>query len=528
VTSGSGHVWLVGAGPGDPGLITESGLAALQRAEVVLYDRLAPHALLDQCPAGALLINAGKAAGDHVMTQDEINASLVEHAAAGRRVVRLKGGDPFVFGRGGEEAAALAEAGLSFSVVPGVTSAIGGLAVAGIPVTHRGVASSFAVITGHEDPTKPGQSVHWDRLATAVDTLVVLMGVGRIETIAAALIDGGRDPSTPAALVHAAATPDQRVAETTLDGIAAEARRRGIEAPALFVVGDVVALRAQLAGGGTLTGKRVLVTRSRSQASTLVELLRAEGALPVELPAIEIQRRADPAAVARAGTALSGGTYGWTIFTSTNAVDVFIDLLAEQGLDARAFAGSRICAIGKATARALRQLGLIADLVPEDATSEGVVAAMSTAVGQAAPETAAVLLPRAEGGRDALPDGLRAAGTSVDELTLYLSAPPAEPPAEAMALVREGKIDAVTFTSSSTVKNLSTLLGGDLSALRDATIACIGPSTAETAEALGLPPDTVAAEHTVPGLVAALRAHLQATRSEPATQAEPSTAEATR
>jgi uroporphyrinogen III methyltransferase/synthase len=525
--TGSGHVWLVGAGPGDPGLITEAGLAALQRAEVVLYDRLAPHALLDQCPAETLLINAGKAAGDHVMTQDEINASLVEYAAAGRRVVRLKGGDPYVFGRGGEEAAALAEAGLGFSVVPGVTSAIGGLAVAGIPVTHRGVASSFAVITGHEDPTKPGQSVRWDRLATAVDTLVVLMGVGRIETIAAALIDGGCDPSTPAALVHAAATPDQRVAEATLAGVAAEARREGIEAPALFVVGDVVALRAQLRGGGTLAGKRVLVTRSRSQASTLVELLRAEGALPVELPAIEIQRRTDPAAVGRTARALSGGNYGWTIFTSTNAVEVFIDLLAERDLDARAFAGTRLCAIGKATARALRQRGLIADLVPDDATSEGVVEAMSTAMGQAAVAGATVLLPRAEGGRDALPDGLRAAGATVDELTLYLSAPPAEPPAEAMALVREGKIDAVTFTSSSTVKNLSTLLGGDLSALRDATIACIGPSTAETAEALGLPPNAVAAEHTVPGLVAALRTHLHSTQSEPAAQAEPGTAEAT-
>jgi uroporphyrinogen III methyltransferase/synthase len=505
----AGHVWLVGAGPGDPGLITVAGLAALQRAEVVLYDRLAPASLLDRCPAEAVLINAGKAADNHTMTQDEINASLVEHAAAGKRVVRLKGGDPFVFGRGSEEGAALQQAGLTFTVVPGVTSAIGGLGVAGIPVTHRGVASSFAVITGHEDPTKPDQAVHWDRLATAVDTLVVLMGVGRLEGIASALIAGGRAPETPSALVHAAATPEQRVVEAPLSEIAEAALREGITPPSLFVVGDVVSVREQLAGGAsTLSGRRVLVTRSRSQASTLVELLRAEGATPVELPAIEIERCADPAEVRRAIEAMRSGGYGWAVFSSMNAVEVFFDLLAEEGADARAFAGSRICAIGAATALALRERGLIADLVPDDATSEGVVAAIGAISGQR------VLLPRAEGGREALPDGLRAAGAQVDELTLYLSAPPAEPPADALALVRAGKIDAVTFASSSTVKNLASLLGDDFSALREATIACIGPSTAETAEALGLPPDVVATEHTVPGLVAALRAHLHSTAAE--------------
>jgi uroporphyrinogen III methyltransferase/synthase len=518
----AGHVWLVGAGPGDPGLITVAGLAALRRAEVVLYDRLAPASLLDRCPAEAVLINAGKAADNHTMTQDEINASLVEHAAAGKRVVRLKGGDPFVFGRGSEEGAALQQAGLTFTVVPGVTSAIGGLGVAGIPVTHRGVASSFAVITGHEDPTKPDQAVHWDRLATAVDTLVVLMGVGRLEGIASALIAGGRAPETPSALVHAAATPEQRVVEAPLAEIAETALREGIKPPSLFVVGDVVSVREQLAdGASTLAGRRVLVTRSRSQASTLLELLRAEGATPVELPAIEIERRADPVAVRSAIEALGSGKYGWTIFTSTNAVEVFFDLLSDEGADARAFAGSLICAIGAATARALKQRGLIADLVPTDASSEGVVGGIRRAIaGQS------VLLPRAEGGREALPDGLRAAGATVDELTLYLSAAPAEPPADALELVRAGKIDAVTFASSSTVKNLAKLLGDDFSALREATIACIGPSTAETAETMGLPPDVVAAEHTVPGLVAALRAHLHSTAADSSTEAV--RAEATR
>ena len=506
-----GHVWLVGAGPGDPALITAAGLAALQRADVVLYDRLAPAELLAEAPPQARLIDAGKTAGDHPMPQAEINACLVEHGRAGRRVVRLKGGDPYVFGRGGEEAAALAEAGVRFTAVPGVTSAIGGLAAAGIPVTHRGLASSFAVVTGHEDPTKPEQAVRWERLATASDTLVVLMGVERLEAIGAALIAGGRDAATPAALVQNAATPDQRVVEASLGGIAEAAREAAVEAPAMLVVGEVVRLRKRLAAAaGPLARRRVLVTRTRGQASALVDALRAEGAAPVVLPAIEIERRAEPAD-ARAGLErLRDGRYGWTVFTSTNAVDVYLDLLAELGADARVFAGSRICAIGEATAQALAARGLLADLVPERADGEGVAAALA-AEGVAG---TAVLLPRAEGGGEALPAGLRAAGAEVDELTLYLSAPPAEAPAEALALVRAGKIDAVAFTSSSTVRNLSTLLGGDLSPLCDAVVACIGPATAEAATEAGLPPHVVASQPSVAGLVAALREYLHSREVE--------------
>ncbi len=514
----TGHVWLVGGGPGDPGLVTEAGLAALRRADVVLYDRLAPAELLEHCPTDALLIDAGKAAGPssgRTMTQDEINASLIQHAHAGRRVVRLKGGDPYVFGRGSEEAEALVEAGAGFTTVPGVTSAIGGLAAAGIPVTHRGVASSFAVVTGHEDPTKPEQAVRWERLVTAVDTLVVLMGIGRLQAIVGELIAGGRDPATPTALVQDATTAGQRVVDAPLDRIVEAARAADIEAPALFVVGDVVTLRERLdRGGGALARKRVLVTRSRSQASTLVEALRAEGAVPVELPAIGIERRAEPSAVRTSVERLRAGGYEWTVFTSANAADVYLDLLRECGADARAFARSRLCAIGEATARALAARGLVAELTAAESNSEGVVAAL----GEHGLSGATVLLPRAEGGREALPDGLRAAGATVDELTLYLSAPPAGPPAAAMALVREGKIDAVTFTSSSTVRNLATLLGPSLEGLRGAVVACIGPSTAEAAAEAGLPPDVVAEEHSVPGLVAALRAYLQS-NAGPATAA---------
>jgi uroporphyrinogen III methyltransferase/synthase len=502
-----GHAWLVGAGPGDPDWITVAGLEALRHAEVVLYDRLAPPELLDEVPVGALLINAGKAPGRQALTQDETNAALVEHGLAGKRVVRLKGGDPYVFGRGGEEAMALAEAGVPCTVIPGITSAIAGLNAGGIPITHRGIAVSFAVVTGHEDPTKPEAQADWQRLATATDTLVVLMGVRNLDAISAALIAGGRDASTPTALVQQAATPGQRMVTAPLSEIAETARTENIQSPALFVVGDVVALRDQLDPQrlGPLAGKRVLVTRSRQQASTLVSALRAEGARPLVLPTIEAQRRADPAAVANSAHQLREGRYAWAAFTSAVAVDAFLDMLAEQGTDTRAFAGTRICVIGDATARALAARGLIADLVPDEATGEAAAVAMASLGGL---RNKPVLLPRAENAHPALPARLKAAGALVDDLTLYLSAAPADPPADVLAAIRAGAVDVAMFSSSSTVTNLAQILDGDLSSLSRATIACIGPTTAATARELGLAPDVVATEHSVPGMVTALRAHL--------------------
>ena len=503
----TGHVWLVGAGPGDPGYITVAGMNALRRAEVVIFDRLAPAELLQDAPPGALLIDGGKAADNHTLTQDETNALLVEHGRAGRRVVRLKGGDPYVFGRGGEEAAALAAAGVPCTVIPGVTSAIGGLAAGGVPVTHRGIATSFAVITGHEDPTKPEQGVHWDRLATAVDTLVVLMGVGRLDGIARALIEGGRAPSTPAALVQEASTPRQRAVTGTLETIAEIARAANIGAPALFVVGEVAAMQQTLDPRhlAPLAGKRVLVTRTRTQASPLVDALRAEGAWPIVLPALELQRRVDPAAVEDVRERLTGGEYRWAIFTSANAVDTFFDVLWEAGADSRALKDVGLCAIGPATAQALERRGLRADVTAIDSISEGILQMLADTRAIAGWR---VLLPRAEGARDVLPDGLRAAGATVDELTLYLAAPPAEVPEDVLAAVRAGEMDVVTFTSSSTVKNLATLLGGDLAPIAGATIVCIGPIVAETVREFGLTPDVVAEVRTIDGMVAALRAHL--------------------
>jgi len=501
-----GHVWLVGAGPGDPGLVTVAGLEALRRADVVVYDRLSAPELLKEAPAGALLLDAGKSPSNQRMTQDETNIALIEHGRAGKRVVRLKGGDPYVFGRGGEEAMALAEAGVPCTVIPGVTSAIGGLAAGGVPVTHRGIATSFTVVTGHEDPTKPEAQVRWDALARGSETLIVLMGVERLEGIARAIIEGGRPASTPAALVQEATTPRQRTVTGTLETIAAIARAEGITNPALFVVGDVAGLQPFLAPSrlAPLAGKRVLVTRSRSQASSLVTALRLEGAYPVELPAIEVQQRVDDDTLRDAISLLDASEYRWVVFTSANAVDVFLDALMQQR-DLRAFGDTRICAIGPATERALIARGLRPDLIPRDAIGEAVARAL---VQHGGLEGARVLLPRADQARDVLPDTLRAAGAEVDDLPLYLAAPPAEPPAEALQLLREGGIDVVTFTSSSTVRNLVGLMGGDLSPLSDATIACIGPVTADTAREAGLTVHVSAEVHTIEGLVSALRSHL--------------------
>jgi uroporphyrin-III C-methyltransferase len=352
------------------------------------------------------------------MSQEEINAMLVERGLAGQRVVRLKGGDPFVFGRGGEEALALAEAGVPCTVIPGITSAIGGLAAAGVPVTHRAVATSFAVVTGHEDPTKPAEGVDWSRLATAVDTIVVLMGVGRLDGIATAMIDAGRPADTPAMLVQHATLPQQRSVSATLGTIAEVAREAGIRAPALFAVGDVAALQPSLDPRhlAPLAGLRVLVTRTRAQASTLVDALRLEGAHPIELPAIEIQRRLDPVALAGAIEGLRAGRYQWTVFTSANAVEVFLDALLDAGEDARTLGSARVAAIGPATTDALASRALRPDVTATDATGEGMLDTL-LAVSPDASAPPRILLPRAEGARDVLPVGLRACGATVDELT---------------------------------------------------------------------------------------------------------------
>ncbi len=498
-----GKVWLVGAGPGDPGLITVAGLERLRQADVIVYDRLVSPRLLEHAREGAELIFMGKVAGEGIHDQSKINELLIERAREGKRVVRLKGGDPFVFGRGGEEAEALRAAAVPFEVVPGLTSATAVPAYAGIPVTHRGLASSFAVVTGHEDPGKGEPAIDWERLATAVDTLVLHMGTKTLPEVVDKLIAGGRPAETPVAVIRWGTTPEQRTVTGTLADIVQRVREAKLEPPAITVVGEVVRLRENLAWfeERPLFGKRVLITRTRRQASTLARLLAEEGAVPIELPAIEIEPAADPAAVEAALDGLHVGVYSWIVFTSANAVELFFGLVGERGLDARAFAGAKAAAIGPATAEALAGRGIVADAVPEEYIAEGVVEALRPHLRPGD----RVLLPRAEGARPELVEGLRALGGEVDEVILYRAAVPREAPAEALSLLRDGGVDVVTFTSSSTVRNLSALLDGDVECLRRPLVACIGPITAETARELGLRLDVVASEHTVPGLVAALR-----------------------
>jgi uroporphyrinogen III methyltransferase/synthase len=495
-----GIVSLIGAGPGDPSLLTLRGAAALAAADLVVYDYLANPALLAHARPQAERIYVGKKAGSHTLSQDEINALLVERGLAGQRVARLKGGDPFVFGRGGEEALALVEAGLPFEVVPGVTSAVAAPAYAGIPVTHRGLATSFAVITGHEDPTKEESTLDWSHLATGVDTLVFLMGVGNLSQIVEQLVIHGRPASTPVALVRWGTMPDQQTVSGTLTNIAGRVKAAGLRPPAVTVVGPVAGLRQHLRWfeDRPLFGQRALVTRTRQQASALSVRLRTLGAEAVELPTIRIAPPADWAPLDRAIRQLPD--YDWIVFTSVNGVGYFWERMNAAGLDARALHGLRLAAIGPATAAELHAHGLRADYVPAEYVAEAVAAGLGDVRGLR------ILLPRADIARPALADLLREGGAEVIEVTAYRTLQPETDPAELADLL--ARVNLVTFTSSSTARNLAAMArdaGLDLpQALGQATVACIGPITAGTARELGLAVDVVAKEYTIDGLVQAI------------------------
>ena len=500
----SGVVHLVGAGPGDPGLITVAGRDALERADVVVHDRLGTEELLGLCRQDALLLDAGKAPGRAAMSQEEINAALVEHGAAGRRVVRLKGGDPFVFGRGGEEAQALAAAGVRFVVVPGITSAIAAPAYAGVPVTHRGLATSFTVVTGHEDPAKPSEQTDWAALAGVPGTIVVLMGMARLADIAEALVAGGRSADEPAAAVQWGTTPRQRRAVGTLGTIAERARELGVGAPAVVVIGPVAALADEIGWRERrpLSERRVVVTRARAQASELSDRLRELGATVLELPSIRIVPLPDGPATGEVCARL--GDYGLVVLTSVNGVDALFERMADRGLDARALApGATVVAIGPATAERLAARGVRADVVPDRFVAEGVLEALADrpVAGVRA------LVARARGSRPQLVEGLRERGARVDELELYESvAEDADPGAVEAAL----EADYLTFTASSTVRAFLGVLGaGDRERLRSGAgprVVSIGPVTSATAREEGVEVHAEAAEHTIPGLVSALLA----------------------
>ncbi len=494
-----GKVYLVGAGPGDPELITLKAVRCLAEADVVIYDRLVGHRLLEGVPAKAELIYVGKKAGYHTLKQPEINQLLVNKAKEGKIVVRLKGGDPFLLGRGGEEAEALADDNIPFEVVPGITSATAVPAYAGIPVTHRSFASSLAIITGHEDPTKGDASIAWDKLATGADTLVFLMGMGNLAQIAEELVRNGRPPSTPVAIIREGTTPRQQTLVGTIADIAAKATKSGIESPALIVVGDVVRLRKRLRwfDNQPLFGKRVLVTRTRKQASVLSRLLARYGALAVELPTIEIEVIPDNKELDRAIARLSD--YSWLIFTSANGVEIFFGRLRALGRDARGLGKTRLCAIGPATAAALERFGLIADRIPVEYVSAAIAESLQGDV-----SGKRVLLPRAAGATPELVNGLGQLGAEVDEIAIYRAVLPQADTDGGKQMLLASEIDITTFTSSSTVEHLVSLLGSKWETVNRTTVACIGPVTAATAARLGVRVDVVAKEHTIPGLVQAL------------------------
>jgi len=483
----AGSVCLVGAGPGDPGLITTAGLERLRHAEVLIFDALANPVLLDEAPAGCEKIDAGRRAREHRLTQDQTNQVMADKALAGKRVVRLKGGDPYLFGRGAEEVAFLAERGVRCEVIPGITSGIAAPMMAGIPVTYRQVASTLTFVTGHEDPTKQQTAIDYAALARMVaagGTACFYMGVGRLAAIVGKLTEAWLSPQTPAAVVQWGTLPKQRTVRSTLKQIEQTVEQAGITAPAIIVVGAVAAVDESGLDFFTsrpLFGKTVVVTRTRQQASSLRKRLEYHGARVLEAPTIELVPPADPAVVREAIENIS--RYDWLVLTSAAGVDALASQLASLSLDARHLASVKIAAVGEATSEALRQqLGLRADLLPARAVAESLAGEMVARQDLASKR---VLLLRADIARPALPEALQQAGANVDDLEAYQTQRVAQLPDDTLQALREGSVDWVTFTSSSTAANTHALLGDQAGLLERVQIASIGPVTSATIRELG-------------------------------------------
>jgi len=496
-------VYLVGAGPGDPELITAKGIRCIASADVLIYDYLAAGALLSHAQPTCECIYVGKKGGDHTLSQEGINALIVDKAATGHVVTRLKGGDPFIFGRGGEEAEELFKAGIPFEIVPGVTSAIAAPAYAGIPLTHRQFTSTVAFITGHEDPTKDESNIDWAALAKGIGTLVFLMGVKNLPNIVARLRQNGRPSATPAALVRWGTTTRQQTVTGTLADIEARAKEAGIKAPAIIVIGEVVKLRDTLKWFETrpLLGKKIVVTRARAQASDLIQQLAALGAECLQCPTIEVVPPDTWEPIDQAIQKIA--QYKWLIFTSVNGVRFFFERLFKLGMDARCLGHLHTAAIGPATAESLRQFGLKTDIMPETYQAESVVAAFA----QVAIKGHKVLLPRAKEARAVLPEELRRMGAQVDEVVAYQTKEAGDDKQTLLSALEEGAIDLITFTSSSTARNFRALLPQDpqgLELVKGVTIACIGPITADTASSLGFQVDITAKDFTIAGLCKAI------------------------
>jgi uroporphyrinogen III methyltransferase/synthase len=513
VDVGRGFVSLLGAGPGDPELITARALRRLGEADVILYDALVHADLLLHARAGAELVFVGKRAGRASERQTAINERLISEALAGKHVVRLKGGDPYLFGRGSEEAEALARQGIRFEVVPGVPSPMAASAYTGISLTHRNLASSVAYVTATESPDKDKSAHDWPKLATATQTIVFFMGLRHLDALMTLLMDNGRDPHCPAAVVASASLPAQRTVVGTVATIAKVAAEAALSMPALTIVGSVVGLHDHLRWFDVLPlfGKRVLVTRPEGQSDKMARALRDAGADPIEAPTVRVVPPRDPALFTHHVENL--GEYDWVIFTSVNGVQALFSELRRQGRDSRALGRAKIAAIGPATAAALELHGIVPDEVPDEYRGEAVAEVLLRNEGQVAGKR--IFLPRAEVAREALPDALRARGAHIDVVPAYRTEP-ARP--EDFARIRqrlvERTIDIVTFTSSSTVTRLVEGLGSEANDLLGRVqLAAIGPITADTLAALRLPAQVIATEYTATGLVAALVAHF-ATRRE--------------
>jgi len=506
--SAKGTVYLVGAGPGDPGLLTLRGAELLRRADVVVYDALVDLELLRLAPKGAEMIYGGKRSKDHAIPQGELNTLLVQKAKEGKTVVRLKGGDPYVFGRGGEEAEELQASGVPFEVVPGVSSITAAPNYAGIPLTHREHTSSFTVVTGHEDPNKTSAGVDWARLAQEPGTKVVLMGVERIRQIAAELIKHGLSPETPVGMVRWGTRGQQSSIEGTLATIADLVESTGFSSPAITIIGEVVRLRAKLNWfeHRPLFGQRVVVTRTREQSSELASQLRELGADILEIPTIKITEPTDKSTLLEA--MLGIGAYDWLVFTSPNGVTAFFNYFFKGFEDIRALGHIRFAAVGPATAAKLKELHLRIDAMPE----EYIAAKVAGAIAQLESiENLRILLMRAEVANPELPKALEALGAIVDDVPCYRTVPETEDLDGSAARLLEAGADWITFTSSSTVENFHARF--DLAQLRKKfpamRFASIGPETSKAMEKIGFEPEVEAAEHNIPGLVRALQKQIK-------------------
>jgi uroporphyrinogen III methyltransferase/synthase len=499
-----GKVYLVGAGPGDPGLLTLKAKECIEKADVIVYDHLANPSFLQYAQPKSEIIYVGKQGGAHTMSQDEINRLMVDRARDGLMVVRLKGGDPFIFGRGGEEAQELVKAQIPFEVIPGVTSAIAVPAYAGIPLTHRDYTSTVAFVTGHEDAGKERSEIAWDKLATATGTLVFLMGVGNLPSIAKNLMDHGRSPETPVAVIQRGTVPRQRTVTGVLRDVAEMAKKKQIRPPAIIVVGEVVSLRKDLDWyeKKPLFGKRIVVTRAREQASSFLSGLSDLGAECIQFPTIKITRPTNWRELDRAIKSLRD--YHWVLFTSVNGVKYFFERLGAVGKDVRELKGIRVGAIGSKTAEEVREKGIGPDLVPDEYRAEAAVEAFK----HRRVKGKRILLPRAAEARELLPEELEKMGARVDVVKAYRTVKPDNERARVKDLLRKGEIHMVTFTSSSTVSNFVEMFGAEgnkfLKWMERVAVACIGPVTARTAEERGLTVSTVAPEYTIEALTRAI------------------------